>query len=178
MAERLKVLFLCTGNSCRSQMAEGWTRALKGDAIEAFSAGIETHGLNPHAVTVMAEAGVDISQQRSQLLDEFADYIDSRFGGIPEAIRDNRDALGVFLPIIQYDMSLLESYEHQTRDPLPVPITALGGTRDRAVSREKLEAWSEFTSKKFSLTMIEGDHFFPASDLQSIIQSAETMFDQ
>ena len=63
---KLKVLFLCTGYSCRSQMAEGWTRALKGDRIEAFSAGIETHGLNPRAVKVMAEAGVDISGHRSK----------------------------------------------------------------------------------------------------------------
>ena len=65
-----KVLFLCTGNSCRSQMAEGWARALKGDAIEAYSAGIETHGLNPNAVRVMAEAGVDISSHRSKHVDE------------------------------------------------------------------------------------------------------------
>jgi arsenate reductase (thioredoxin) len=67
---KISVLFLCTGNSCRSQMAEGWTRRLKGDAIEAFSAGIESHGLNPRAVKVMAEAGVDISGYRSKLLDE------------------------------------------------------------------------------------------------------------
>jgi arsenate reductase len=66
----LKILFLCTGNSCRSQMAEGWARHLQGDEIEAFSAGIETHGLNPDAVRVMAEAGVDISAQRAKLLDE------------------------------------------------------------------------------------------------------------
>jgi len=58
---KLKILFLCTGNSCRSQMAEGWARRLKGDVIEAFSAGTENHGLNPNAVKVMAEAGVDIS---------------------------------------------------------------------------------------------------------------------
>jgi len=54
------------GNSCRSQMAEGWARALKGDRIEAYSAGIETHGLNPNAVKVMAEAGVDISGHTSK----------------------------------------------------------------------------------------------------------------
>ena len=70
---KLKVLFLCTGNSCRSQMAEGWTRHLKSDVIEAYSAGVETHGLNPHAVQVMAEAGVDISGHRSQHIDEFKD---------------------------------------------------------------------------------------------------------
>jgi len=69
----VKVLFLCTGNSCRSQMAEGWARALKADALEAYSAGIETHGLNPRAVRVMAEAGVDISQQTSKHVDTLKD---------------------------------------------------------------------------------------------------------
>ena len=52
-------------------MAEGWTHALKSDGIEVYSAGLETHGLNPNAVKVMAEAGVDISGQKSQHLDEF-----------------------------------------------------------------------------------------------------------
>ncbi|MEI8373317.1 MAG: arsenate reductase ArsC [Planctomycetota bacterium] len=66
MNTKTKILFLCTGNSCRSQMAEGWARALKSDAIEAYSAGIETHGLNLNAVRVMADAGVDISGQRSK----------------------------------------------------------------------------------------------------------------
>ena len=70
---RLKVLFLCTGNSCRSQMAEGWARALKSDVIEPYSAGIETHGLNPLAVRVMAESGVDISGQRSKTVDAVKD---------------------------------------------------------------------------------------------------------
>jgi arsenate reductase len=70
MSDKLKILFLCTGNSCRSQMAEGWARALKSDVIEAWSAGIETHGLNPSAVKVMAEAGVDISGHRSKKADE------------------------------------------------------------------------------------------------------------
>jgi len=63
MNEKIRLLYLCTGNSCRSQMAEGWTKALKGDKIEVFSAGIETHGLNPTAVKVMAEVGVDITTQ-------------------------------------------------------------------------------------------------------------------
>ncbi|MBI3987584.1 MAG: arsenate reductase ArsC [Lentisphaerae bacterium] len=70
MKRRLKILFLCTGNSCRSQMAEGWARHLKADTIEPYSAGIETHGLNPNAVLVMAEAGVDISRHRSKLVEE------------------------------------------------------------------------------------------------------------
>lgn len=70
---KLKVLFLCTGNACRSQMAEGWARHLKGDVIDAYSAGIEKHGLNPNAVKVMAEAGVDITSQHSKTLDELSD---------------------------------------------------------------------------------------------------------
>ncbi len=71
MSGKIKLLYLCTGNSCRSQMAEGWTHALKSDEIEVYSAGLETHGLNPNAVKVMAEVGVDISGQKSQHLDEF-----------------------------------------------------------------------------------------------------------
>lgn len=73
LKRKLRVLFLCTGNSCRSQMAEGWARQLKNDTIEPYSAGIEIHGLNPLAVKVMAQAGVDISGHRSKHLDEVKD---------------------------------------------------------------------------------------------------------
>lgn len=77
--DKLKILFLCTGNSCRSQMAEGWARHLQADRIDAWSAGIETHGLNPRAVEVMKESGVDISGHRSKnvndLLDIDFDYV-------------------------------------------------------------------------------------------------------
>jgi len=69
MHSAYKVLFLCTGNSCRSQMAEGWLKALGGDRFEVYSAGIEAHGKNPRAIQVMADAGVDISDQASEILD-------------------------------------------------------------------------------------------------------------
>jgi len=68
--KKTTILFLCTGNSCRSQMAEGWARALRGDDIDPYSAGVVKHGLNPHAVTVMAEVGVDISHHTSSLIEE------------------------------------------------------------------------------------------------------------
>ena len=71
--EKIKVLFLCTGNSCRSQMAEGWARHLKADLIEAYSAGIRPIGISSHAIKVMAEEGIDISMQQSQHLDEFSE---------------------------------------------------------------------------------------------------------
>ncbi|MCK5529268.1 MAG: arsenate reductase ArsC [Kiritimatiellae bacterium] len=70
---KLKILFLCTGNSCRSQMAEGLARAFKSDIIEAYSAGIETHGLNPNAVKVMAEIEIDISNHKSECVDDLLD---------------------------------------------------------------------------------------------------------
>lgn len=70
--KKLSILFLCTGNSCRSQMAEGWAKHLKSDLIEAFSAGIEAHGVNPLAVKAMAEAGVDISSHTSKNVAEFS----------------------------------------------------------------------------------------------------------
>ena len=73
MAEKLKVLFLCTGNSCRSQMAEGWARDLREDDIIPYSAGLTAHGLNPRAVKVMAEARIDISGHQSNNLDEVKD---------------------------------------------------------------------------------------------------------
>ncbi len=75
----IRLLFLCTGNSCRSQMAEGWARQLKVDVIEPYSAGVETHGLDPNAVKVMLEAGVDISGQRcknvTELMEIPFDYV-------------------------------------------------------------------------------------------------------
>ena len=71
--KKLKVLFLCTGNSNRSQMAEGWLRHLKGDIIEAYSAGVDPHGINPYAVKVMDEVGVDISGQKSEHINDYVD---------------------------------------------------------------------------------------------------------
>ena len=70
MAEQLKVLFLCTGNSCRSQMAEGFARHLTGDAISPYSAGTIAKGLDPYAIKVMQEAGIDISLQHSKTVSE------------------------------------------------------------------------------------------------------------
>ncbi len=66
-----KILVLCTGNSCRSQIAEGYLRYFAADAAEVFSAGIETHGVNPMAVAIMAEDGIDISGHTSNHIDEY-----------------------------------------------------------------------------------------------------------
>ncbi len=69
--DKIKVLFLCTGNACRSQMAEGWARHLKSDVIEAYSGGVWPVGVSSRAIQVMAEAGVDISSHTSDHVDDF-----------------------------------------------------------------------------------------------------------
>lgn len=73
MLPKLRVLFLCTGNSCRSQMAEGWTRRLLGDEIEPFSAGVAPTTIDPRTVKVMQEVEIDLADQRSKHVDELAD---------------------------------------------------------------------------------------------------------
>ncbi|PWW81739.1 MULTISPECIES: arsenate reductase ArsC [Prosthecochloris] len=67
---KIRILFLCTGNSCRSQMAEGWARYLHGDIFEPYSAGTEIHGMNQNAIRVMTEAGIDISSHHSKNVEE------------------------------------------------------------------------------------------------------------
>jgi arsenate reductase len=85
MSDKKRVLFLCVGNSCRSQMAEGLLRQLAPQSFEVHSAGSEAHGLNPRAVEVMKEIGVDISRQRSKRVDEYAgstfDFVITVCGG-------------------------------------------------------------------------------------------------
>jgi arsenate reductase len=71
MPEITKVLFLCTGNSCRSQIAEAWLRELGGDAFEVYSAGLEPHGVNPYTTIVMEETGYDMRDHRSKHLYEY-----------------------------------------------------------------------------------------------------------
>jgi len=79
MPNLLKILFLCTGNSCRSQMAEGFARHLKGNLISPFSAGIKPNGLDSNAVEVMKEIGIDISDHKSKTIEELGrvefDYV-------------------------------------------------------------------------------------------------------
>ena len=68
-----KVLVLCTGNSCRSQIAEGYLRHFAGDKAQIYSAGVETHGVNPRAIATMKEDGIDISKHTSNNIDEYFD---------------------------------------------------------------------------------------------------------
>jgi arsenate reductase len=90
---KTKVLFLCTGNSCRSQMAEGWLRGLAADEFEVFSAGTNPAGLNPMAVSVMREVGIDMWQQRSKHVTEF---IGQNFGYVITVCDNAREHCPIF----------------------------------------------------------------------------------
>ena len=112
-----KIYFLCTGNSCRSQMAEGYAKVLLKNQYECRSAGIETHGLNPYAVKAMAEDGIDISQQKSTLIDP--DYFNSA-DLIVTLCGDARDRCPVIPPQAQ-----------SIHWPLPDPAQAKGTHNQR-----------------------------------------------
>ncbi len=73
MESKKNILVLCTGNSCRSQIAEGYLRHFFGNVANVYSAGVETHGVNPRAVAIMAEDGIDISNHTSNHVDEYAE---------------------------------------------------------------------------------------------------------
>jgi arsenate reductase len=73
-----KILILCTGNSCRSQIAEGYMKFFAGNKAEVYSAGVETHGVNPKAISIMKEDGIDISKHTSNHIDEYT-HIDFDF---------------------------------------------------------------------------------------------------
>ena len=107
-----KIYFLCTGNSCRSQMAEGYANVLLKRQYECRSAGVETHGLNSYAVEAMAEDGIDISQQKSTLIDP--DYFNSA-DLIATLCGDARDHCPVIPPQAQ-----------SIHWPLPDPAKATG----------------------------------------------------
>lgn len=116
MKEKIKVLFLCTGNSCRSQIAEGWARHLKGDVIEAYSAGVSPGELNSRAVSVMAEAGVDISMHRPKHVDEL---LGIDFDYVVTVCNNARDTCPVFpgrtgrIHKLFHDPSFMEGSEEQ-----------------------------------------------------------------
>ncbi|MFC1478973.1 arsenate reductase ArsC [Planctomycetota bacterium] len=123
-ADKKKILFLCTGNSCRSQMAEGFARYFWGDSYDVFSAGIEKHGLNPSAVEVMGEAGVDISGHTCKTVAELGkiefDYVVT----VCDSAREN-------CPFVPAQVKLI----HQSFSD-PPKETAL-----RTTDKEKLEVY-------------------------------------
>ena len=112
----MNILYLCTGNSCRSQMAEGWTRELGGGAFEPRSAGIEAHGKNPRAIAVMAEKGVDISGQESTV--------------VTDAMLDEADVVVTVCGHADEHCPVLPPQVHKIHWPLTDPAKATGSEEE------------------------------------------------
>ncbi len=133
-------------------------------------------GRPPRALMPMAIAPPDRleSQGWSRAADhELVDHLDSTYGAIPESLRGNHEALAQFLPVVRHDLSLLESYQHQPCEPLPIPIIACGGRIDRAVDETLLAGWRRFTSARCEVKMFEGDHFFPYPHFETLNRIAQ-----
>lgn len=138
---KTRILFLCTGNSCRSQMAEAWTKSLKGDSIEAWSAGVEAQGLNPNAVRVMSECSINISRQHSKTIKELAgqefDYVITvcdaaakscpRFPGKPKIIHHTFDDPPALAKDIKNESEALKIYR-RVRDEIKDYVMTLPGS--------------------------------------------------
>ncbi len=130
-------------------------------------------GRVPRSLTMMTLASPDRLSRLERLshLDDqqLLDYLSSRFGGVPDALRSNAEALRLYLPIVRYDLRLMESYQHTDLPPLPIRLTAVGGTQDDAVSAADLQGWDAMTIAEFSVQMFPGGHFFPIHDITSIV---------
>lgn len=92
--------------------------------------------------------------------DEFIAQVQKRYGGIPQAILQTPELLHAMLPMLRADFALFEKYAYRARPPLTCPIIAFGGEHDQIVRREEIAAWREHTSARFTLRLVDGDHFF------------------
>lgn len=135
----MRILVLCTGNSCRSQMAEGFFRAYSSDNIEVFSAGLEPGGVNPLAIKVMAEIDIDISGHTSNNLNE---YLDIEFDYVITVCDNAAQKCPVFLGPKSHPEPTLESHPERSRRatrlnwPIPDPASALKSSSSEKAATE------------------------------------------
>ncbi|WP_353720757.1 arsenate reductase ArsC [Dyadobacter sp. 676] len=128
-----KVLVLCTGNSCRSQIAEGYLRHFAGDNTAVYSAGVETHGVNPKAIAIMAEDGIDISHHTSNNMDEYGD-IDFDF---VITVCDNARERCPYFP------TNAKKFHHNFPDPAKATGTEKEVLEEFRAVREQIKAYAE-----------------------------------
>lgn len=128
------LLILCTGNSCRSQIAEGYFRHFAGDRINVYSAGIETHGVNPQAIATMLEDGIDISAHTSNHIDEYSDIAFDWIITVCDHAKEN----------CPYFPSKAERFHHN----FPDPAKATGNPEEvREAFREVREQIKEYAKR-------------------------------
>ncbi|MFC6102192.1 arsenate reductase ArsC [Olivibacter domesticus] len=142
-----KILVLCTGNSCRSQLAEGYLRAFAEDKAEIYSAGIETHGVNPKAIQVMKEDGIDISNHTSNHVDEY-DHIDFDY---VITVCDNAKESCPFFP------TKAQKFHHNFPDPAKATGTNEEVMNQFRAVRDEVKAYAEeFVSKHINVDNYAG----------------------
>ena len=136
-------------------------------------------GNPPVGLIVMAMSSPDrlaADQSLSHLDDSaFVEKLDLRYGGIPESVRDNQEALRIFLPVVRNDLALLDGYRYEAQSPLPFPVCALSGSGDRAADRIAMSGWRKVTSAGFTLRVFSGNHFFPLQHFGRVLEMAERM---
>lgn len=101
--------------------------------------------------------------------DEFLDWMTDRYQAVPPQVRETPDLLELVLPALRADMEAFVNYRYVERDPLTVPITVLGGTRDRTSTRDELERWAEQTTADFAIEMVEGPHLFLLDQPETVV---------
>lgn len=129
----MRILVLCTGNSCRSQMAHGYLQHFAGTRAEVFSAGVETHGVNPRAIAVMKEDGVDISHHTSNNVDEYRDVV---FDHVI-TVCDNAKERCPWFP------TTAQKHHHNFTDPAKVTGTEEEIMRAFRQVRDEIKAYSQ-----------------------------------
>ena len=133
-------------------------------------------GLSPHRLVVLSFPAPDnLSHERQlhTLSDEMlVTEVDQMFGGIPENIREDKTALQFFVPGLRFDLGLLESYQHEPKILLEVPLVAICGADDRAVYVAEMHRWKHMTAGQFRLRSMPGDHFFPLARMPEILEIA------
>lgn len=134
-------------------------------------------GVIPHRLMVLSFPAADRMSYEKQLHklsnQELIAEVDELFGGVPENIRGDEAALRFFVPALRFDLGLLERYQHQSDgQAIPVPITAICGTDDRAVDLADMQRWDLMTDADFRLRSMPGDHFFPLERMAEILDAA------
>lgn len=103
---------------------------------------------------------------------EFAEQLDLRYGGVPKTLRENEEAMRMFLPTVRRDLTLLESYQASIDEVIDIPITALAGTDDTRITPAQMQNWQSHTNVDFRMQMMVGDHFFPLSHFKQVLRIA------
>ena len=155
--------FAFFGHSMGSLVAFEVTRALR-----------DRGGPMPVHLFVSGATAPDVPRTREPLSplsdgDEFVAAVATRYGGLPKAVRDNRELLEVILPVLRADMRITESYVHAPAAPLPIGITAYTGTEDPTATPELLAGWREQSTAGFASRVFPGDHFFLTEHRDALI---------